>query len=160
LGHSLEALGTATLDTLGGLYTAANPQDLPEGASPRNYDVDYITGSVYQRPGLQNVYSYTATLLISAVTLYNSIGTFTYTGKTPSVNEGFALSGFVNQVSFLNGTTVYVLSVNATLGTFTAEVAQGGLSFGTFTGNSWKCFLCLNYFRVHKQRYTDPYVCR
>ena len=127
---------TATLDTLGGLYTAANPQDLPEGASPRNYDVDYITGSVYQRPGLQNVYSYTATLLISAVTLYNSIGTFTYTGKTPSVNEGFALSGFVNQVSFLNGTTVYVLSVNATLGTFTAEVAQGGLSFGTFTGQN------------------------
>ncbi len=58
MGHNLEQLGTATLDTMGGLVTNCNPQDLPEGASPRCYDVDFIIGSVFTRPGLQNVYSF------------------------------------------------------------------------------------------------------
>lgn len=31
MGHNLEMLGTATLDTMGGLVTNCNPQDLPEG---------------------------------------------------------------------------------------------------------------------------------
>jgi hypothetical protein len=58
LGHNLEQLGTATLDTMGGLITNCNPQDLPEGASPRCWDVDFITGSVFTRAGLQSAYSY------------------------------------------------------------------------------------------------------
>ena len=57
-GHNLQALGTASLDTMGGLITLANPQDLPEGASPRCWDVDYIVGSVFTRYGLQSVYTY------------------------------------------------------------------------------------------------------
>lgn len=31
---------------------------MPEGASPRNNDVDFMTGRWYQRPGLASVYSY------------------------------------------------------------------------------------------------------
>ena len=46
MGHNLEQLGTASLDTLGGLVTFASPQDLPEGASPRNWDVDYIVTKI------------------------------------------------------------------------------------------------------------------
>src|ERR1700761_9260765 len=46
------------LDTFGGLVATARPEDIPEGASPRTYDTDFIVGRVIQRAGLQNVYSY------------------------------------------------------------------------------------------------------
>lgn len=46
------------LDTLGGLVSSARPEDIPEGASPRTYDTDFIVGRVIQRAGEQNVYSY------------------------------------------------------------------------------------------------------
>ena len=46
------------LDTLGGLVATARPEDIPEGASPRTSDTDFIVGRVIQRAGLQNVYSY------------------------------------------------------------------------------------------------------
>jgi hypothetical protein len=45
------------LDSFGGLVTVARPEDLPEGASPRNNDVDFIVGRFIQRPGEQNVYT-------------------------------------------------------------------------------------------------------
>jgi len=130
MGHNLEQLGTATLDTMGGLITFCDPQDLPEGASPRCFDVDFIVGSVFTRPGLSSVYTYATTPDITALTLYNDIGTFTYTGKEPTVNEGFTLGGFSGQLAFLNGTTVYVTS--ATISTFTANINTSVT--GTFTG--------------------------
>src|ERR1035437_350448 len=49
---------TASLDCMGGLVTYCNPQDLPEGASPRTWDCDYAIGSVFTRAGLQSVYTY------------------------------------------------------------------------------------------------------
>jgi hypothetical protein len=48
------------LDTLGGLVSTARPEDIPEGASPRTYDTDFIVGRVIQRAGLKNVYTYSA----------------------------------------------------------------------------------------------------
>lgn len=45
------------LDTLGGIVATGRPEDLPEGASPRNNDVDFIVGRFVQRPGLQNAYN-------------------------------------------------------------------------------------------------------
>lgn len=120
MGHQLTSLGTASLDTMGGLITLADPRDLPEGASPRCFDVDFIVGSVFTRPGLQSVYTFATALNITAYALYNDIATFTYTGTEPTVNEGFTLSGFVGQQSYLNGLTVYVIS--ATMSTFTAVV--------------------------------------
>jgi hypothetical protein len=48
------------LETLGGLVSTARPEDVPEGASPRTYDTDFIVGRVIQRAGQQNVYSYSA----------------------------------------------------------------------------------------------------
>ena len=47
------------LDTFGGLVTTARPEDLPEGASPRNNDVDFIVGRFIQRPGCEGVYALT-----------------------------------------------------------------------------------------------------
>ena len=45
------------LDSFGGLVTTARPEDLPEGASPRNNDVDFIVGRFIQRPGCKSVYA-------------------------------------------------------------------------------------------------------
>ena len=47
-----------SLQSYGGLVASIRPQDLPDGASPRTWDTDYITGRVLQRAGQQNVYSY------------------------------------------------------------------------------------------------------
>ena len=111
------------MDTLAGLVTFAAPQDLPEGASPRNYDVDYIVGSVFTRPGLQSVYTFASVLNITALIIGSGkVGTFTYTGTAPIINEGFLLGGFLGINSFLNGQTIYVLGVNALTQTFTAFV--------------------------------------
>src|ERR1700690_286245 len=42
-----------------GLVTNADPSALPEGASPLNWDIDYVTGSVFTRPGLVSSYTFT-----------------------------------------------------------------------------------------------------
>ena len=117
---------------MGGLITNCNPQDLPEGASPRNWDVDYITGSVFTRAGLQSVYVYTKTLQITQVTVSSgvSLSTFTYVGTDPTVNEEFVLSGFIGAAYPLNGQTITVLSVNSVSKTFTALTT--GLSTSTY----------------------------
>lgn len=47
------------LSTFGGLATIADPNSLPEGASPRNYDMDFDIGSTRTRDGLTNAYTYT-----------------------------------------------------------------------------------------------------
>ena len=104
-----EQLGTATLDTMGGLVTNANPEDLPEGASPRCWDVDFIIGSVFTRYGLVSQYVYTTVLNISSVTVGSSLGIFSYTGVAPTVNESFTLSGFIGSAYFLNGQTIYII---------------------------------------------------
>ena len=117
---------------MGGLVTACNPQDLPEGASPRCYDVDFIVGSCFTRAGLQSVYVYTKTLQILQVTVSSgvSLSTFTYVGTDPTVNEEFVLSGFTGSAFPLNGQTITVLSVNSVAKTFTALTT--GLSTSTY----------------------------
>jgi hypothetical protein len=55
-----------------------------------------------------------------------TIGIFTYTGPTPAINEGFLLSGFTGSLEFLNGQTVFVISVDPSAHTFTAEISGGG----------------------------------
>ena len=46
------------LDELGGLVATARPEDLPEGASPRTWDTDFMVGRFIQRPGTKNFYTY------------------------------------------------------------------------------------------------------
>lgn len=47
-----------TLSTIGGLCVETDDTDLPEGASPRNWDMDYLIGSALTRPGLSSVFTY------------------------------------------------------------------------------------------------------
>jgi hypothetical protein len=52
-----QAQQSAVLDAFLGLITNCGPESLPEGASPLTWDTDYITGSVFTRPGLVSVYT-------------------------------------------------------------------------------------------------------
>jgi hypothetical protein len=52
------ANGSVTLSNFSGLITGSSPNSLPEGASPRNWDCDYILGDVLTRPHLESVYSF------------------------------------------------------------------------------------------------------
>lgn len=125
MSHTLLGLGTASLDVMGGLITNVAAEDLPEGASPRTWDTDYIVGSVFTRPGLSSVYTFTNTFTIIQVSIRSGIATFIYApnDNTPVVNEGFLLSGFTGAASFLNDQIVVVSSVDAGANTFFSEVA-------------------------------------
>src|ERR1700691_4235912 len=113
MGHTITGLGTAALDCFGGLITFASARDLPEGASPRNWDVDYTVGGVSTRPGLVSVYTYAATLAITGFSLGSgNLATFIYVGTEPTTNEGFLLSGFSGPLAVLNGQTVFVEGVS------------------------------------------------
>ncbi len=102
----------------------ASARDIPEGASPRNWDVDYGVGGVFTRPGLQSVYAYATTIEITGYSLGSgNLATFTYIGTEPTVNEGFLLSGFTGVLAVLNGQTVYVEAVSMTQ--FSAFVVNG-----------------------------------
>lgn len=48
---------TTALRRFGGLYTEADPRNLPPGASPQCQDCDFTTGQVFQRPGITSVAS-------------------------------------------------------------------------------------------------------
>lgn len=56
--HQPQGLQSAPLDVFGGLVTNAGPESLPHGASPLNWDVDFITGSVFTRAGLVDSYTF------------------------------------------------------------------------------------------------------
>jgi hypothetical protein len=129
---------TASLDTMGGLVTNCNAQDLPEGASPRCWDCDFIIGSVFTRAGLSSVYSYASSLNITMLQVGSgSVGTFSYSGNsTPTVNEGFVLQGFSGSAQSLNGQTIFVIYVNAIAGTFTADVALPAGTYINLTGTA------------------------
>jgi hypothetical protein len=46
------------LQIAGGLVCSARPEDLPEGASPRTYDTDFMVGRWRQRAGQRSVYTF------------------------------------------------------------------------------------------------------
>jgi len=140
--HNLTGLGTASLDTMGGLVTNVAPSDLPEGASPRTWDTDFIVGSVFTRAGLSSVYAYATTFNITAVSVSYGVATFTYAANlaTPTVNETFLLSAFTGLAFPLNGQIITVTFVNAAANQFNAvvsgilnmsQIAQAGFAVST-----------------------------
>ena len=54
---SAPASAPVSVDSFGGLVTLADPSSVPAGASPRNYDRDFLVGSTIMRAGLTNAYS-------------------------------------------------------------------------------------------------------
>lgn len=82
------ALQTVPLETWGGLVTVADAHDLPEGASPRTYDTDFLVGSVATRPGLQSKYIFTGSEVGPSP---GGSAVDTSLGNTPWLNPGNAL---------------------------------------------------------------------
>src|ERR1035437_2794921 len=117
--------GTAEVSTYGGLVTSIESTVLPDGVSPMNWDVDYLTASVFTRPGLVSVFSYTTVLNITNLVISSgNLGIFTYNGpSTPVSGEQFTLSGFTGSAFFLNGQTITVLYVNALLQQITVDIS-------------------------------------
>ena len=60
MSPSPQAAQSVTLDAFLGLVTNFAPESLPMGASPLNWDVDYLAGEVFTRPGLVSVYFFCA----------------------------------------------------------------------------------------------------
>lgn len=54
--HGTSAGAPIVVSSFGGLVTLAPPESLPDGASPRCYDVDFLAQSVFTRDGLTSVY--------------------------------------------------------------------------------------------------------
>ncbi len=50
------AQASVTLDAFLGLITNMAPENIPMGASPLNWDCDYLAGEVFTRPGLVSTY--------------------------------------------------------------------------------------------------------
>lgn len=92
------------LDSLGGLVASARPEDIPEGASPRTYDTNFIIGRFIQRAGLQSLYS--------------------YSGATFGPNGGGAVADLDTQ----NNPWASPGNILANDGTFTANPLAGAIS--------------------------------
>jgi hypothetical protein len=77
---------------------------------------------VKSRPGLSSFFTYATTIQITGYSLVYGTATFTYFGVEPTINEGFFLSGFTGNQSYLNGLEVYVETVGMT--TFTVAISH------------------------------------
>ena len=135
--------GEATLPitSFGGLVTLAVPESLPEGASPRTWNTDYLVGEVNARDGLTNVYNHqtssvgpsgggaaTSSTWSSPASLLSSSGYASFTpASTPNsvdVTEfGFALSEDVSITGIQVQITGYANAPTLLL----AELISGGV---------------------------------
>ena len=104
------------LDELGGLVAVARPEDLPEGASPRTNDTDFIVGRFIQRPGLQNTYSYEG-------------ANFGPNGGSSAVNSDTSGNSWANPDNILADDSAY-----ATVDLATSSSASSSTSTGTSSG--------------------------
>src|ERR1700679_2722510 len=57
-GPTTSSKNSVTLEVFGGIVTAADDHDLPEGASPRNQDMDFLVGKTKTRPGLTSAFNF------------------------------------------------------------------------------------------------------
>ena len=132
--------------SIGGLVTLARPETVPEGASPRNYDWDYLVGSGQTRPGLTSVYALVDDTLgpnspsaassstwTNAIALENSTSGFAQFSPAENSNAinatefAFSLPGTDSPVGVIVTATAYG---NAPV-TLLAQLLINGLPAGT-----------------------------
>src|SRR5882757_6292563 len=56
--HGTSGGAPVPISSYGGLVKPADPSSVPEGASPRTYDTDFLVGEVHSRPGLLSDYAF------------------------------------------------------------------------------------------------------
>lgn len=77
------------LTTYGGLCVEVAATDLPEGASPQNWDVDYDVGAVFTRSGLKSAYQF--------VDLNSGV---LFAGNSASIAGAWAFDGVFDTTTF------------------------------------------------------------
>lgn len=144
--HGSSQSVSLAVTTMGGLVTLANPETVPEGASPRTYDTDYLVGSAKTRAGLTNLYPVVnetvgpqAPTLATSSTWVNPLNILVedgiYTTRTPvNVPNSINVTEFVFNIPGTSGVTGILL----TLGGFsnspcniTAQLLISGVPRGT-----------------------------
>lgn len=95
------------LSTFGGLATIADPNSLPEGASPRNYDMDFSVGSTRTRDGLTSAYTYSGSSvgpnpggLATAAAEWNNVSSILGTSGYASTQVGTGVHCLVTEFAF------------------------------------------------------------
>jgi len=101
------------LTLFGGLYTEANAESLPDGASPLTINCDYDLGKVFQRPGKESAFVYNTFYLLNPAFTQSigtgapwSIGSVSLNG-TPIPPPSRISSPFFTQISASGSTIVY-----------------------------------------------------
>ncbi len=113
----------------GGLVASVRPAELPDGASPRTFDTDFLAARVLQRPGLNNPFTY------SGASVGPSAG-----GSATDVSLGFAVwqnpgNTLVNTGTFASVTIPLPLPVTAVQGFLhTSGPFSAGYVLVTFSG--------------------------
>lgn len=136
------------LTTWGGLVTLAGPDSLPEGASPRCYDVDFLVGSAHTRDGLRSVYTYDPAGEPVGPNGGNSASSATWTNPNGILHldtsfassSAFPSSGTldVTEFSFDLPSTTYVQGFRVTISGYAntttsvnVQLLQNGIPIGT-----------------------------
>jgi hypothetical protein len=102
------ALAPVPLEAFLGLVTLASPDSLPEGASPRCYDNDYLVGETHLRPGTTSVYTYSG----ESVGPNGATSVADVTGPAPWNDMGAVLIGGSGYASCYPGTAVVTTPVH------------------------------------------------
>lgn len=110
-------MAQVSLDSMGGLVASLRPSDLPDGASPRNYDCDFITGRVMQRPGEQNIYSYSG-VSVGPNPAFSAVDTVL--GNVPWTNPTGILAGDENYA------VANLISANSVTSSTSTGTSSGG----------------------------------
>ncbi len=134
-----QAASSVALDSFLGLVTNFAQESLPMGASPLNWDVDYIAGSVFTRAGLISEYTFAPAIVsIQVVGIQGQEHEFTSIATLASVaglsvGNQFTISG--NSNPFFNGHPFVIQIINATTSqiTFTTSAMDEGGTGGTLT---------------------------
>lgn len=163
--HGTSAGAPVVLSGLGGLVTLADPETLPEGASPRTYDGDYDVGSWKTRAGLTSVYALSQESIgpnpaqVAVSTTWSNpdnilLSDGSYTTRSPVGSTGFNFLN-ISQFAFSIPSTSAITGVQVTvigysdlpanlsarlvingLATFSTRVAALSQSPGTVTFGS------------------------
>ncbi len=126
--NNLVGAGSATLSTFSGTVTLAAPQDQPEGASPRNQNMDFNVGSVFTRSGLKNPFTYQDASESGAGNAVTTVSQGS-TWNNPNYileNEGFYASNTLvsTQFSVSSVQVISTISGFATVVTFAENVPE------------------------------------
>lgn len=135
-----------TLSGMGGLITLADPNSVPEGASPRTHDTDFNVGSVHTRPGLTSVFpastssagpngctSATSSTWSSPSNIENDDGSYTSFGPVGNSNL-LTLQGFSFSIPTSDAITGILLTLHgyASAGSdISAQLLKNGVPVGS-----------------------------